>query len=224
MKKIFLLGEESVNNELKTIFTNNTNFVDKPDDSVDIIIETTNYPKETKLENIKFIDEHSGKNIPVLSSSLCIPVYEQASSSNFPGRLIGIGLYNNITESKRFEIAPSRKTDDQIMYIVDAFLKEQDKAYTIVPDRSGMVFPRIVAMIINEAAQVYAEQIANKEDIDTAMKLGTNYPYGPLEWADKLGVELVYNILNSLFEEFGEDRYRPHPSLREMVKLGMKYY
>jgi 3-hydroxybutyryl-CoA dehydrogenase len=79
-------------------------------------------------------------------------------------------------------------------------------------------------MIINEAAQVYAEQTAGKEDIDTAMKLGTNYPNGPLEWADKLGIDLIYNILLSLYNEFHEDRYRPHPLLKEMHSLGLKFY
>lgn len=224
MRKIFLLGEESINNEIRTLFANNTNFIDKLDDTVDLIIETTNFPKEVKFENIKFIDEQSGKNIPVLSSSLCVPVYEQVGASKFPGRLAGIGLYNNISLSKRIEIAPSKKTSDSIMHSVDTFLNKQNKPYTIVPDRCGMVFPRIVAMIINEAAQLYSEQIAGKEDIDTAMKLGTNYPRGPLEWADMLGIDLIYNILKSLYEEFGEDRYRPHPSLKEMVELVIKFY
>jgi 3-hydroxybutyryl-CoA dehydrogenase len=76
-------------------------------------------------------------------------------------------------------------------------------------------------MIINEAAQVYAEKIASREDIDTAMKLGTNYPFGPLEWADRIGIDLIYNILSSLQNSFGEDRYRPHPSLKEMVNLNL---
>jgi 3-hydroxybutyryl-CoA dehydrogenase len=224
MKKIFLLGEESVNREIKKLFANDVNFVRKPDDTVDIIIETTNYPKEIKRENIKYIDEQSGKKIPVFSSSLCIPVYEQAALSRFPERIIGIGLYNKVSDAKRIEIAPSKKTDNTILKLAGDFLNEQDRPYTISPDRSGLVFPRIISMIINEAAQVYSEQIANKEDIDTAMKLGTNYPQGPLEWADMLGVELIFNILKSLYEEFGEDRYRPHPMLKEMAGLKMKFY
>jgi 3-hydroxybutyryl-CoA dehydrogenase len=79
-------------------------------------------------------------------------------------------------------------------------------------------------MIINEAVQVYYEKIASKEDIDTAMKLGTNYPLGPLEWADKIGIELVYNILNFLQSDTGEVRYAPHTLLREMAEAKKKFY
>ncbi len=117
------------------------------------------------------------------------------------------------------EIAPSKATEVKILENAENFLKEIQLNYAKVPDKTGLVFPRILAMIINEAAQVYSENIASRDDIDTAMKLGTNYPFGPLEWADKLGIDLVYNILLALQRDFGEDRYRPHPALKEMVNL-----
>ena len=87
-----------------------------------------------------------------------------------------------------------------------------------------MLLPTIGSMINKESVHVYSEKVASKEDIDTAMKLGTNYPFGPLEWADRIGVELVYNILSALQRDFGEDRYRPHPLLKEMVNLDKKFY
>lgn len=220
--KIYISGGELIKNETKKLF--NAELTDTIDDSVDIIIEANNFPKEIKLENIKRIDEESGKKIPVFTSSLCVPVYEQCSVSKYPERLIGIGLYNGISDKKRIETAPSKITDGNILNSAEEYLKQSKINYSIVPDRSGLIFPRIVSLIINEAAQVYAEQTAGKEDIDTAMKLGTNYPYGPLEWADKMGVDLIYNILLSLYNEFHEERYRPHPLLKEMCALGLKFY
>jgi 3-hydroxybutyryl-CoA dehydrogenase len=220
--KIYISGEESIKNEILKMFS--AELSDSINDSVDIIIEANNFPKETKLENIKRIDEESGKKIPVFTSSLCVPVYEQCTASKYPERLIGIGLYNGISDKKRIEIVPSKVTGSGILKSAEDFLKQLKINYSIVPDRSGLVFPRIVSMIINEAAQVYAEQTAGKEDIDTAMKLGTNYPNGPLEWADKMGVDLIYNILLALYNEFHEDRYRPHPLLKEMYALGLKFY
>ncbi|HJY64281.1 MAG TPA: 3-hydroxyacyl-CoA dehydrogenase family protein [Ignavibacteria bacterium] len=220
-KKIFLIGEESINEEIRTLFGGKADFISKLSDEADIIIDSLNAQAPLKIANMEYIDKHCSKLIPVLTSSLCCPVSELCSISKFPSRLIGIGLYNTFSKAKLIEIAPSKITDENILGNAENFLSETGVSFAKVPDRAGLVFPRIISMIINEAAQVYAEKIAAKEDIDTAMKLGTNYPLGPLEWADKLGVDLVYDILASLHKYYGEDRYRPHPSLREMVNLNM---
>jgi 3-hydroxybutyryl-CoA dehydrogenase len=90
----------------------------------------------------------------------------------------------------------------------------------VVPDGPGLVFPRILCMIINEAAFALMEGVASAEDIDTAMKLGTNYPLGPLEWADRIGLDQVLGVLEGLQAEYGEDRYRPAPLLRQLVRAG----
>lgn len=219
MKNIFIFGEQSINDELRKSLGPKCGISDELNNTIDLIIDSTNYPKEKKKENIEYADKHSKSSIPYFTSSLCIPVSEQSSFSKYPKRLIGIGLYDTFSEAKLMEIAPSKITDIKILENAESFLKETGINYVKVPDRAGLVFPRILSMIINEASQVYSENIASKEDIDTAMKLGTSYPFGPLEWADKLGVDIVYNILSSLQNEFGEDRYRPHPSLKEMVNL-----
>jgi 3-hydroxybutyryl-CoA dehydrogenase len=219
MKKIFVFGEQSVNDELRKSLGSKCEIADEINNTIDIIIDSTNYPKEKKKENIEYADKHSKSSVPFFTSSLCVPVHEQSSFSKYPKRLIGIGLYDTFSKVKLIEIAPSKITDIKILENAESFLNETGINFVRVPDRTGLVFPRILSMIINEAAQVYSENIASKEDIDTAMKLGTSYPYGLLEWADKLGIDLVYNVLSSLQNEFGDDRYRPHPSLKEMVNL-----
>lgn len=221
MKKLFIVGEPYIKDELKKILGSNTDIADNLDNSVDVIFETANFPKEKKYENIRYIDENSSSNVPVFSSSLCMPVYEQCAISKYPHRIIGTGIYNTFSNAKLLEIAPSKITDAKILENAESFLKEINLNYAKVPDRAGLVFPRILSMIINEAVQVYSENTASRDDIDTAMKLGTNYPFGPLEWADKLGIDLVYNILMALQNEYGEDRYRPHPALKEMVSLNL---
>lgn len=224
MTKIFLTGDDSINNELKELLSGKAEFTDKLTNETEIIFETTNFPKEKKLENLSFIEENSTASVPVFTSSLCISVSEQAAACKYPTRLTGIGLYNTFTKAKRIEIAPSKITDSQTLKNAENFLNSCGVNFSVVPDKVGLIFPRVVSMIINEAAQVYSEQIASKEDIDTAMRLGTNYPMGPLEWADKLGIELVYEILSALQRDFGEDRYRPHPVLKEMINLNKKFY
>lgn len=223
MTKVYLSGSESINNEIKELLDGKAEFTDNPEEA-GIIFNTTNFPEYEKSEELQYIESATPNTIPIFTSSLCVSVSEQCRLQKDPERLIGIGLYDTFSKAKRIEIAPSKITDAEILKNAESFLSEAGINYSIVPDRVGLIFPRIVSMIINEAAQVYSEQIASKEDIDTAMKLGTNYPFGPLEWADRLGVELVYNILAALQRDFGEDRYRPHPLLKEMTNLKKRFY
>lgn len=223
MKKVYLNGSDSINNEIKDFLGGKAEFTEKIE-TADIIFNSTNYPEYEKSEELQYLESVTPKTVPIFTSSLCRSVSEQCRLQENPERLIGIGLYDTFSQAKRIEIAPSKITDSAILKNAENFLADAGINYSVVPDRVGLIFPRIVSMIINEAAQVYSEQVASKEDIDTAMKLGTNYPFGPLEWADMIGVGLVYNILASLQRDFGEDRYRPHPVLKEMVDLKKKFY
>lgn len=224
MTKIFVLGENFTKEELQRLLKDKAEFVNTLNNESEIIIDTENFPKEKKIENIKFIDEHNSRPVPVFTSSLCVPVSELCASSKYPNRLIGIGLYDTFSNAKMIEIALAKITDEGILKNAESFLSEAGFKCAIVPPTVGLVFPRVLSMLINEAAQVYSEQIASKEDIDTAMKLGTNYPYGPLEWADRIGIDLIYNILAALENETGESRYGPHPSIKEMAKSKKKFY
>lgn len=225
MKKVYIAGEDSIKAELSELLNGKAEITGKLDLKTDIIFDCCNEDFAQKEKNIRYFDENCSAAIPVFTSSLCHSVSEQSKFSKYPTRLIGIGLYSTFSKAKLIEIAPSKITDTGIVEKAENFLAETGFSTAKVPDRVGLVFPRILSMIINEAAQVYSEQIASAKDIDTAMRLGTNYPMGPLEWADKIGIDTVYNILSALQRDFGEDRYRPHPSLKEMVdlnRLGVK--
>ncbi|MBA4140525.1 MAG: hypothetical protein H0X70_08480 [Segetibacter sp.] len=88
--------------------------------------------------------------------------------------------------------------------------------FQVVPDISGMITPRIIAMIINEAYFALGDRVSSKEEIDVAMKLGTNYPYGPFEWSEKIGVTKIYNLLRQLSQT--DKRYSPAPLLENEIK------
>jgi 3-hydroxybutyryl-CoA dehydrogenase len=83
--------------------------------------------------------------------------------------------------------------------------------YQIVPDVPGMIAASVIAMIINEAYFAWGDEVSTKQDIDTAMKLGTNYPHGPFEWCDIIGVQPIYHLLQELAK--ADDRYTPAPAL-----------
>lgn len=86
--------------------------------------------------------------------------------------------------------------------------------FEIVEDRVGMVTPRIIGMIINEAYYTVQEGTAAREDIDLGMKLGTNYPFGPFEWCEKIGIENVYELLEAIYDDTKEERYKICPKMK----------
>lgn len=88
----------------------------------------------------------------------------------------------------------------------------------------AQILDRILVMLINEAVDAVFLNVASKEDVDLAMTNGVNYPKGLLKWADEIGLENVLNKLESLFEEYGEDRYRPNPLLKRMVKEKKSFF
>lgn len=126
--------------------------------------------------------------------------------------------------SDAVEIAPSMAAaaSAEVMGIVEMFFSQIGMKPERVADKVGLVFPRILATIINEAAFALMEGVADPKAIDDAMKLGTNYPKGPLAWADEIGLDIVYELLAGLSLEYGEPRYRPCPLLRRYVNAG--YY
>lgn len=91
--------------------------------------------------------------------------------------------------------------------------------FEVVTDQAGMVTPRVICMIINEAFYTLEEGTATKEDIDLAMKLGTNYPFGPFEWASRIGLQNVLSVLEAVYRETRDERYRVCPLLIEQVRL-----
>ena len=96
-----------------------------------------------------------------------------------------------------------------------ALCKALDTDFELVNDRVGMVTPRIICMIINEAFYTLQEGTASVEDIDLGMKLGTNYPVGPFEWCDRIGLNHVYEVLEALYEDTKEERYKICPLLKQ---------
>ena len=100
--------------------------------------------------------------------------------------------------------------------IIESVFSELKWKYVIVPDITGMITPRVIAMIINEAYFTLEQKVSTKEEIDIAMKLGTNYPVGPFEWGLKIGLKNVYSLLNKL--SVADKRYQPSDLLRKEAR------
>jgi 3-hydroxybutyryl-CoA dehydrogenase len=99
--------------------------------------------------------------------------------------------------------------------LLENLCKQLNTEYILVEDRVGMVTPRVISMIINEAYYTVQEGTATREDIDLAMKLGTNYPYGPFEWCEKIGVRNIYELLEAVYNDTKDERYKICPLLKK---------
>jgi 3-hydroxybutyryl-CoA dehydrogenase len=128
------------------------------------------------------------------------------------GRVFGFNGLDGFMSNACMEItAPNDKAKSEI----SDFLTEKKIEHVFVDDRVGMVTPRIICMIINEAYNTVQEGTASKSDIDLAMKLGTNYPYGPFEWCTRIGITHVYELLEALYMDTHDERFRISPLLKK---------
>lgn len=176
-------------------------------------IELTNTSRETKRKNLADMDRALPSGTPILSASAATTVAEQSAWVRAPERLIGIAALPSLLQGTLVEIAPSLPAGRQAIEASQRFFRELGKETSVVQDSPGMVLPRILCMLVNEASFALGEGIARRGDIATAMTLGTNYPLGPLAWGMKIGLEQVRAVLEGLRREFGEERYRTAPLL-----------
>lgn len=126
-------------------------------------------------------------------------------------RLAGMNALPAFLGRDKAEISLYKKEDKSFF---DDIFSQIGWKYHVVEDRVGMVSPRIVFMIINEAFYTLQEGTATADDIDESMKLGTNYPYGPFEWCERTGIRDVYETLEALYQDTHDERYKVCPLLK----------
>lgn len=183
-------------------------------------LELTNVDLERKRRNLELLDKALPLTCAIASSSITVSATEQSSWIGHKSRLVGCSALPSICGKPLIEIAPTVFSPAETVTIVEKFFKSLGKEIELVQDRVGMIFPRIICQMINEAAFALQEEIALPRDIDTAMKAGFNFPLGPIEWADRIGLDQVEAILRALHNDLCEDRYRPAPLLRQMAVSG----
>jgi 3-hydroxybutyryl-CoA dehydrogenase len=191
--------------------------------NISLACELTNTDHARKQKNLRFLDSHFDTTTTIVSSSITVAAMEQASWLRHPERLVGIGAFPTLMSGKLIEIAPTIHCSRKSLSDASTIITSLGRECAVVQDRAGMVMPRILCMLINEAAFALMENIATPSDIDTAMKLGTNYPFGPIEWADRIGIRSVVSVLEAIHSETGEDRHRIAPLLRQMA-VGTKWW
>ncbi len=186
--------------------------------AADLAVDVHHRDRAAKRRFVQLLDQ-----LPealLLTSALPVSVTEAASWSQAPDRVVGFGVVPPLGETGLVELAPGLQTAPQALEEAQAFWRGVGYQPVQVQEGPGLVRMRVIACLVNEAASALLEGVATAQDLDTAMRLGANYPHGPLAWADQLGLETVLAVLEGLQAEWGEDRYRPSPLLRRMVLAG----
>jgi 3-hydroxybutyryl-CoA dehydrogenase len=186
-----------------------------------LAVELTNTDREAKRKNLRALDRALPREALLLSSSTTVTVTEQAGWIRHAGRLVGISALPTLLSGRLIELAPSPATTREAVSAARDIFSALGKEVSVVQDRIGMVMPRILCMLVNEAAFALMEETASPASIDAAMTLGTGYPLGPVEWAGKMGIGQVVSVLRALRDDLGEERYRIAPLLQQMVTAGV---
>ncbi len=166
---------------------------------------------DDNVDNFDLYIEHD--HLVVIGCAVKLTLAEMVFETTYdPGfKLYGMNAIPTFIDRSRLELS---LYDDASAADLAELMAALGLEYDLVDDRVGMVTPRIVCMIINEACFVLQEGTAGIAEVDQAMKLGTNYPQGPFEWADNIGIHNVFDILVSLKEESGEEKYKMAPLLK----------
>lgn len=156
------------------------------------------------------------------------PTEMAACLEEFAGKTVGYTLFPSPNEKNAerptIELARPMQATDETWDGAQAFIKAIGMQAEIVGDGPGLAFGRTIACMINEAALTLSDGVASAADIDRAMRYGVNYPKGLFAWADELGIDLVLDILQGLYDHYQEDRYRPAPLLRHLLMAGRCFH
>ncbi len=200
-----------------------TRFEDVSD--CDLIIEAISEDMDIKKQTFKKLDGVCKGETILATNTSSLSITEIANSTNRPDKVIGMHFFNPVPIMKLVEVIKGLATSDETKDKIMELSKTVGKTPVLVEEAPGFVVNRILIPMINEAVGIFADGVASASDIDEAMKLGANHPMGPLALGDLVGLDVCLAIMDVLYEEFGDSKYRAHPLMRKMVRgnlLGRK--
>ena len=191
----------------------------------DLVIEAATEDMEAKKALFAELNGICKPETIIATNTSSLSITEIAAASGRPDKVIGMHFFNPVPAMKLVEIIKGLTTSEETKATIVELAEALKKTPVEVAEAPGFVVNRILIPMINEGIGILADGVADAKGIDTAMKLGANHPMGPLELGDLIGLDVCLAIMNTLYEEYGDPKYRPHVLLKKMVranKLGRK--
>jgi len=187
---------------------------------VDVVIEAIPEIMSLKVETYKTLDEACPDHVIFATNTSGLSITELSSTTNRPDRFIGMHFFNPVPMMQLVEVVRGFSTSEETISVIRDLSTKIGKESILVNDTPGFATSRLIGVLQNEAIHAYAEGIASAEDIDKGMRLGMNHPMGPLQLADFVGLDTLLHVMENLYEEYGDPKYRPPLLLRQMVRAG----
>ena len=184
------------------------------------VIEAVFEKMEVKREVYSEMDRSAAPDVVFASNTSSLSITEMANATKRPDRVVGMHFFNPAPVMKLVEVIRGSETSDATVALAKELCVRLGKEPVEVKESPGFVVNRLLVPMMNEAFNLLQEGVASPEDIDKAMKLGTNMPMGPFELADYTGIDIGLDVMEVLYRETGDPKFRPSPLLRKYVRAG----
>jgi 3-hydroxybutyryl-CoA dehydrogenase len=188
--------------------------------TADLVIEAVPENVELKVATLKDVSARVSEDALIASNTSSIPIAQLAAEVHRPERVLGLHFFSPVPVMRLVEVVVALDTSQPVVASASEFAARIGKKAIVTKDRSGFIVNMLLVPYLMAAVRMYEEGFATAESIDEGMKLGCGHPMGPLTLSDFIGLDVLYSVCDSLYEEFKEPGYAPPPLLKRMVAAG----